>query len=176
MPDNENKHADHAESRDDTTGSGAGRGQGCASDTPVEAAPARSVIAERELEDFLVDNLALIEPGLRLAEIETGSGVLGPPFHRIGRQFETRVGRIDLLCEDGSGAFVVVELKAEQADDAAVGQVLGYVGCVASDEGSGRAVRGILIARGFTDRARSAAHQAGIKLVRYLVEFSFEEA
>lgn len=94
--------------------------QGCA--------PARSSIAERNLEDFTVHQLEAIEPGLQLEK----------------RQLSTPAGRLDLLCRDANGDYVVVELKRTQGTDQMVGQVLRYMGWLSEAYGLGN-VRGILI-------------------------------
>ena len=62
-------------------------------------------LAERNLEDVIIHHLEAIEPGLHLVE----------------RQLSTAAGRLDLLCKDANGTFVVVELKRTLGTD----QVLG---------------------------------------------------
>lgn len=85
------------------------------SNTPQEKSPVRSMtLAEQNLEDFVVHQLEAIEPGL----------------HLVGRQISTPAGRLDLLCKDSEGKFVVVELKREQGTDRVVGQILRYMGWV----------------------------------------------
>lgn len=84
-------------------------------------------------------------------------------------------GFIDITCEDSEdSALVVVELKAGKADSRAIGQILGYMGDLAEEE-PGRAIRGILVAHAFDQRARSAARVVpALHLMRYAVEFRFE--
>jgi RecB family endonuclease NucS len=120
---------------------------------------------ERDLEEFLVRSLQLIEPGLTLYQEEG----------RTGRQFEIEGGRIDLLCKDRGGDIVIIELKACEAGDSAVGQLLGYVGFASRRMFWGRAVRGVLIAPAFSERATHAAALAGLTLLRYRARFSLEE-
>jgi len=69
-------------------------------------------LAERNLEEFIVQQLDAIEPGLQLVE----------------RQLSTPAGRLDLLCKDPSGCHVIVELKRMQGSDEVVGQILRYMG------------------------------------------------
>ena len=76
--------------------------------------PSRISVAEKTLEDFVVQQLEAIEVGLRLIE----------------RQKSTPAGRLDLLCEDARGNYVVVELKKTQGTDQVVGQILRYMGWV----------------------------------------------
>ena len=82
----------------------------------VQESLAFSVSMEKDLGLFVSMNLALIEPGLVL--------------HDNGVEFQTDVGRIDLLALDNSSDLVVLELKAGRANDATLGQILGYNGGV----------------------------------------------
>lgn len=87
-----------------------------------------SSIAERNLEDLVVAQLEAIEPGLRLEE----------------RQKSTPAGRLDLLCRDATGKYVVVELKRARGTDQVVGQILRYMGWLIEAHGTDK-VRGIVI-------------------------------
>lgn len=57
-----------------------------------------SMITERQLEDYLVRNLDLIEDNLEL----------------IGRQVPVEGGIIDILAKDSKGSFCIIELKIAQ--------------------------------------------------------------
>ena len=85
-------------------------------------------LAERNLEDFIVQQLDEIEPGLSL----------------VNRQLSTPAGRLDLLCRDIKGDYVVVELKKSYGSDQVVGQTLRYMGWV-MDKYPKQRVRGIVI-------------------------------
>lgn len=85
-------------------------------------------IAERNLEDFVLLQLEKIEPGLKLVE----------------RQLSTSAGRLDILCQDHLGLYVVVELKRDQGTDQVVGQILRYMGWVQENYNTDK-VRGIII-------------------------------
>jgi hypothetical protein len=85
-------------------------------------------ISERNLEDFVVQQLDAIESGLHLVE----------------RQLHTPAGRLDLLCKDAAGNFVVVELKKSYGTDEVVGQTLRYMGWVIEKYPHHR-VRGMVI-------------------------------
>ncbi len=85
-------------------------------------------ISERNLEDFIVQQLDSIESGLHLVE----------------RQLPTPAGRLDLLCKDAAGNFVVVELKKSYGTDEVVGQTLRYMGWVIEKYPRHR-VRGMVI-------------------------------
>jgi len=84
-----------------------------------DASYGMSVSLERDLEDSLMAGLGSLEPGLML-------------YHRDGvqgRQFDTGVvGRIDILGLDSKGRYVVIELKAGEADEKVFGQILRYMG------------------------------------------------
>lgn len=105
--------------------------------TPAQ--PSRAGIAEKHLEDFVVQQLHEIEPGLTL----------------VKRQLSTAAGRLDLLCRDAQSNYVVVELKKTQGTDQVVGQTLRYMGWVreAYPENS---VRGIIIVGKKDDALRYA--------------------
>ena len=96
---------------------------------------------EKEIENFYVRQLHRIEPGLRLAP--------------NGQQFDTPIGRMDLLCRSASGEYVVVEVKAGDAEDSVFGQILRYIGWVHMNLPNGRDnVRGIILAKDFAETAR----------------------
>ena len=71
------------------------------------------------------------------------------------RQVWTPIGTMDLLCRGADGKYVVVEVKVGEAEDAVFGQILRYIGWIHRnfEEGEGN-VRGIILAGGFTDKAR----------------------
>ncbi|HBB96343.1 MAG TPA: DUF91 domain-containing protein [Blastocatellia bacterium] len=125
----------------------------------VEDSIEASVSLERDLHNYLATRVNEIEPGLTLVE--------------NGVECQTDAGRIDLLVRDANNHLVVVELKAGKAKDAALGQLLGYIGCLSAKEPN---VRGILVASGFDSRVVFAARAlANVKLVRYQLSFKLEE-
>ena len=85
---------------------------------PAESAkvePIHEKMYEENLESLLVERLEEIEPGLTL----------------VDRQYVTPVGRLDLLCRDRKGNFVVVELKRFRAsNESIIDQVTRYMGWV----------------------------------------------
>jgi len=91
---------------------------------------------ERQLEDFLAANPNLIEPGLVLFRDEDG---------RLGQQYPTDVGVIDLLCRRPGGEFVVVELKRSRVSDVVVGQISRYIGCVKKHLAADKPVFGLIL-------------------------------
>ena len=127
----------------------------------VEAA--REFAFERDLRNYLVKNLALIEPGLRLYDEEGITGVEFP----VGGRF------IDILAIDNDGCYVVVELKVSRGYDRVVGQLLRYMGWVEQNMETSRPVRGIIVAKEITaDLKLAASRVSGVRLIEY--EISFE--
>ncbi len=80
---------------------------------------------------------------------------LEPGLEYQGRQVETPIGRIDLLCRGTDGQYVVIEIKANEANDAVFGQILRYIGWIHRNFDNGADnVRGIILAGHFPDKAR----------------------
>jgi len=118
---------------------------------------------ERDLENFLVNNLNLIEERLKLYEEE---GI-------NGRQYPTDVGTIDLLCKKAEN-FVVVELKKGRGSDSVVGQISRYIGWVRENLSNGHDVRGIIIVHDFDPKLKYAvlAHE-NLELKYYEIQIKF---
>ena len=71
------------------------------------------------------------------------------------RQFQTPIGRMDLLCRGTDGKHVVIEIKANEASDSVFGQILRYMGWIHRNfEDGENNVRGIILAGHFPDKAR----------------------
>jgi hypothetical protein len=102
----------------------------------------RPRLTEVNLEEFVIHQLDEIEPGLVLES----------------RQLHTDAGRLDLLCKDLDGRYVVIELKRSQGTDQVVGQILRYMGWIQENYRTDR-VRGIIIV-GKKDQALSYAIKA----------------
>jgi len=96
----------------------------------VEEAPYTSLSLEKDLQNYLADNPSYIEKGLTLIE--------------GGKEYNAnQIGRIDLLCKDQDGNYVVIELKKKSTGDAVIGQILRYIGWV--EENFKGNIRGIII-------------------------------
>src|SRR6185312_12904819 len=117
---------------------------------------------EKHLQDYLVKNLASLEPGLRLYEEEGFSGAEFP----VGGRY------IDVLAVDAKGDFVVIELKVSRGYDRTIGQILRYMGWVQQNIAGDKRVRGIIVASEITEDLKLAASRVSdIKLVEYEISF-----
>lgn len=124
---------------------------------------------EKHLQDFLRDNWAETETlgsEWALFQDETGPDA--------GYEYQTAVGRIDLLAEHKvEDRWLVIELKRGQTSDETVGQVLRYIGAVREEvAGDGDTIEGLIIARDIDDKLRFALSEVpSVSLRRYEVEF-----
>lgn len=127
----------------------------------VEESIEASVSLEKDLHSYLIGRVNEIESGLVLAD--------------DGVEYQIDVGRIDLLAKDNDGNVVVIELKAGKAKDNALGQLLGYMGCLSASRDQ-QNIRGILVASSFDTRVVYAAKALpNVKLVKYQLAFSLED-
>jgi hypothetical protein len=109
--------------------------------------PENGFAAEAHLRDFLVKNLHLIEEGLRLyADVGGSDGV----------EYQTAIGRIDILAVDKNDNLLIVELKVARGPDQVCGQIMRYVGWVKRHLAKKRKVRGLIIAQHISDKLRYA--------------------
>lgn len=130
-----------------------------AEEVETEAVPFR---AETELRNFLCKHPDKIEKGLSLVE--------------RGVEYQTDVGRIDLLWRDENGNFVVVELKKTKASDKALGQLLRYMGWVKEKIAGGKKVRGILITHEFDENLDYALKAVpDVKVKYYAIRFELDD-
>jgi hypothetical protein len=85
----------------------------------IEGLEEKQFAAERDLHNYLANNLTKIEAGLKLYV-----GPDGTP----GNEFtiDDRGRRIDILAIDKSGTPVIVELKVSKGHERTIGQVLYY--------------------------------------------------
>jgi len=109
---------------------------------PEEMPVASEFAYERDLQNFLSQNLSLIEPGLRLYEEEEITGVEFPVGNR----------RVDILALDSDDNYVVIELKVSRGYDRVVGQLLRYIAWIRQHQAEpGQRVRGVIVAREISD-------------------------
>jgi RecB family endonuclease NucS len=117
-----------------------------------------AISIEKDLQNYLSNRLNEIEPGLTL----------------IGTEYGTAAGFIDIFCKDKNGNYVVIETKAGKAKDAALGQILGYIGALI-ESGIQEKIRGILVASDFDNRVLLASKAIqNISLTKYNLSFKFD--
>jgi len=121
---------------------------------------------ERDLREYLARNLQLLEAGLRLYEQEGVSGVEYPAGGRF----------IDILAVDAASNYVIIELKVSRGYDRVVGQLLRYMGRIASHHAdAGQRVRGIIVAKEITEDLKLACmRQSDITLFEYSLAVSVQ--
>jgi len=109
---------------------------------------------ERNLQEALRANIEQLEVGLKITD--------------GGKEKD----HMDIRAEDKNGATVVIELKVGEAGRRSVGQILGYMGELATTE---KKVRGILVARDFDSHAVAATRVIPtLQLRKYTFKFKFD--
>ncbi|MFW9997943.1 MAG: endonuclease NucS domain-containing protein [Candidatus Odinarchaeota archaeon] len=99
-------------------------------------------IEEKFIEDLLIQFPYAIEAGFEVLE----------------RQKKVDAGIIDIFGKDKDGNYVVVELKRDKADDKAIGQISGYMGCIKKDlRLKDDNIRGIIVCKEITNRLTFAS-------------------
>jgi endonuclease len=89
--------------------------------------------------------------------------VLGRGWTLVQREYFNDIGLVDLLCRDGDGAHVLVEVKRHAEIDG-VEQLTRYLQRVATVLGD--SVRGVLAAQSFKPQAKVLAADRGITCVQ----------
>ncbi len=131
-------------------------------ETEVQESIEASLSLERDIHAYLASRINEVQDGLVVVE--------------NGIEYQTDAGRIDILAKDNEGNHVVIELKAGKAKDGALGQLLGYMGCVGEMSADHAKTRGILVAAEFDQRVVYAAKGLPhVKLFRYKVSLHFQE-
>jgi len=121
---------------------------------------------EAHLEEFIDKNWTHINFGAGLVKYEVDE--------QSGRQFPAGQWSIDFLCVDqANNDLVVIELKRGKSSDAAVGQVLRYIGWVRANLAkSGQQVRGIIISQDVDDGLKYAVQGLkDVSVLTYKVDF-----
>ncbi|MGH9871588.1 MAG: endonuclease NucS domain-containing protein [Pyrinomonadaceae bacterium] len=117
---------------------------------------------ESHLRDYLARNLA------RIANFGVPLKVYTSEDGRDGVEFQTDVGPIDILATCPSGDFYVLELKLGRGADAALGQILRYMGWVDRHLSAKKRVFGVVLAADISEKLRYAATQVPqVRLMKY---------
>ncbi len=116
---------------------------------------------ESHLRDYLARNLSTVTDCGPLTLYESADG-------REGVEFQTDVGPIDLLAVNEQGEFFVFELKLGRGPDAALGQILRYMGWVSEHLANGKPVRGVIVAADISKKLCYAVTQTPqVSLMEY---------
>ena len=124
-----------------------------------------SISLERDLHEYIFQNLDSLEEGLR-------------PYEGIrGNEYSIDVGRIDILAVDKNNDLVVIEIKTGIAKDKVIGQVMRYIGFIKENVAEKtQKVRGIIIADDFDENLKYVKSVfPDLELKCYKVSFRFEE-
>ncbi len=89
--------------------------------------------------------------------------MIGDDLVLVRREYPTDIGPIDLLCRDGSGATVAIEVKRRGEIDG-VEQLTRYIARLERDPGL-RPVRGVFVAQSITPQAKVLAGDRGFRCV-----------
>lgn len=124
---------------------------------------------EYQLRDFLAQNLSAIPvEGERLR-------LYVDPTGRDGVEYQTAVGRIDILAIDENDNFVVFELKRARSPDHAIGQLSRYMGWVSQTIGRAKKVRGVIVAKLISENLHySVMVVPNVSLFEYEVRFELK--
>jgi RecB family endonuclease NucS len=112
-----------------------------------------------------------VDPGLQKDGVEAhlqellaaAPGTLGDGYTLVRREYPTAIGPVDLLCRDGAGRTVAVEVKRRAGIDA-VEQLSRYLELLGRDPLLAP-VAGILAAQSIVPQARTLAEDRGIRCV-----------
>lgn len=126
----------------------------------------RQFAYERDLQNYLANNLNKIEPGLKLYQNEDDTG--------IEFSIDDDGRRVDILALDKSGTPVVVELKVSRGHERVIGQVLYYAARIKRLLNKDH-VRIIIVASSISDELRLASETLGnIDLYEYRISMDLQ--
>jgi endonuclease len=103
------------------------------------------------------------------AELAAAPDVIEDGLALVRREWPTDVGPVDLMCRDGEGGWVAVEVKRVATIDA-VEQLCRYLDCIRVDPARA-ACRGVLAAQAFKPQARVLAESRAIGCVEVDLAF-----
>ena len=109
-------------------------------------------IETKHLRSYIAKNLEIIESGLELYV---------DVFGKIGVEYSTDFGSIDVLATDKHGAFVIVVLKQEHLPDASSGQILKLKNWVKRHLAFGKPVRSYMVGPEISEHMRYSLAECG---------------
>ncbi len=127
----------------------------------------REFAYESDLKNFLAKNLTVIEPGLKLYQVEDINGIEFPADGRF----------IDILAIDSNNDLVVIELKVSKGHERVIGQILRYMAWIQFNQAeSNQKVRGVIVAREISkDLKLACSYNPNIKLFEYQLSVSLNK-
>lgn len=122
---------------------------------------------EKDLKNFLANNLSVIRPDLKLYQDGDISGVEFP----VGGRY------VDLLAVDKDNNYVVVELKVSKGYDRALAQLLRYMAWIERNLAEpNQKVSGIIIARRISEDLELATSRVSdVELFEYALSISLKK-
>ena len=121
-----------------------------------------SFALESHLRDYLSKHLPTLDGG------DTPLSLFVNSDGRDGVEFQTDVGPIDILATSPTGDLYVFELKLGRGPDAALGQILRYMGWVQRHLCGEKNVFGIVVASDISSKLKYAATQVpNVRLLEY---------
>lgn len=124
---------------------------------------------EAALKQFFISNLLKINIRGKRIRLYTESGGV------TGIEYKIVTGRIDILCVDEDGNFIVFEFKRNKANDDALGQLIRYMVAVKHEMANGKKVIGVIVAKDPDEKLRyTIKHLDDIELLQYNVDFSLK--
>ncbi len=139
-------------------------------EVPEEEAQDFYLKMESHLRDFIAINLGNLKFNGKTLALYTDE------FGKSGVEYQTGVGRIDLLAVDEEGQFTIFELKLSKGEDAALGQLQRYMGWVKVNLANGQIVQGIIIAKSISEKLKFAVLCAPeVSLLEYTMQFNVRE-
>lgn len=121
---------------------------------------------ESHLRDYLARNLG------SLTDFDGKLNLYVHEDHRDGVEFQTDVGPIDILAISDKNEFYVFELKLGRGADAALGQILRYMGWITEHLAQGRKVHGVIVAEEIGKKLKYAATLVEqVRLMEYALNF-----
>ena len=121
---------------------------------------------ESHLRDYLARNLG------SLTEFDGKLSLYVHEDQRDGVEFQTDVGPIDILAISDKNEFYVFELKLGRGVDAALVQILRYMGWITEHLAKGRKVHGVIVAEEIGKKLKYAAALVNqVRLMEYVLKF-----